>query len=185
MAYTPYMSPYASPYLSNAWANSMQTPDQIYQNYQQMMQNNPFNPQSQPNAAMNNRGDYIRIKDYSEVETYPCRADGVATLFFNFENMTFYSKKILNGKVAIQPFAFSPMNMTGVDVSNEESKAVDPAEVEPAKPNPLDMILNKMEQMEKTIKNQGKTISALKKNANSASKPAVLVDNKESVTDEL
>lgn len=185
MAYTPYMSPYAIPYSSNAWTNTMQSPDQIYQTYQQMMQSNPFNPQSQPNAAMNNRGDYIRIKDYSEVETYPCRADGVATLFFNFENMTFYSKKILNGKVAIQPFAFSPMNMTGVDVNAEEAKAADATEAESIKPSALDMILTKMEQMEKTIKSQGKTISTLKKNSQSASKPIVLVDNKENVTDEL
>lgn len=166
MAYNPYSSPYSSAYLANAWANAMQqTPDQIYQNYQQMLQNNPLNPNVQPNPAMNNRGDYIRITDYKEVETYPCRADGVATLFFNFENMTFYSKKILNGKAAIQSFVFSPMNMTGTDIPQEEQKqAVEPVEVE-SKPDALNMILAKMEQMEKTIKTQGRSIATLKKNA--------------------
>lgn len=184
MAYNPYSSPYSSAYLANAWANSMQqTPDQIYQNYQQMLQNNPFNPQSQPNPAMNNRGDYIRISDYKEVETYPCRADGVATLFFNFETMTFYSKKILNGKAAIQSFVFSPMNMTGTDMPQEELKAVEPTEVE-SKPDALNMILSKIEQMDKTIKNQGRAITTLKKNNQASSKNSV-VSNDGGVKDEL
>lgn len=187
MAYNPYISPYSSAYLSNAWANSMQqTPDQIYQNYQQMLQNNPFNPQSQPNPAMNNRGDYIRIKEYKEVETYPCRADGVATLFFDFETMSFYSKKILNGKAVIQSFVFSPMNMTGTDIPpQEDSKPVEPSEVE-TKPDALNMILDKMEQMERTIKNQGRTISTLKKNAQQAtSAKQQVTDNSGGVKDEL
>lgn len=184
MAYNPYSSPYSSAYLANAWANSMQqTPDQIYQNYQQMLQNSPLNPQSQPNPAMNNRGDYIRISDYKEVETYPCRADGVATLFFNFETMTFYSKKILNGKAAIQSFVFSPMNMTGSDIPQEEAKAVEPVAAD-SKPDALAMILDKMEQMDKTIKTQGRAISNLKKAAQPVNK-SVNTSNDGGVKDEL
>lgn len=49
-------------------------------------------PSAPNNPAMDNRGDYMEVKDPKVVETYPARIDGKATLFFDFEHWTFCSK---------------------------------------------------------------------------------------------
>lgn len=53
MAYNPYTN--YVPYV-NSILQPQLTPEQIYQNYQQVQSQNPYNSQTQPNMAMNNRG---------------------------------------------------------------------------------------------------------------------------------
>lgn len=147
MPYNPYLNNMYLPYQQN-------NIDQLYQQYQQLQQNNPYNPNTQPNNAVNNRGDYITVKDYQQVETTPARTDGVATLFFDFDNKIFYSKKLLNGKPSIQTFTFDFLNGS----SPNDTKPMEPESantedsVQPNYNEVLTELINRFDKMERKIK---------------------------------
>lgn len=126
------MSPFGYP--------SLKTPEQLAQEYNQIMQQyqNMYrniapgmsNINTSPNTnninnyanqnAVSSSGDYKIIEKYSEVENTPTRLDGTASLFFDFDNMVFWSKKFVNGQHAIQSYKFMPIN-TNADVSTSQT----------------------------------------------------------------
>ena len=57
---------------------------------------------------MDNRGDYMEVKDPKVVETYPARIDGKATLFFDFEHWTFCSKNLSMANQVSNGSVFNP-----------------------------------------------------------------------------
>lgn len=128
---------------------------------QKLQSQSPYNPSSQPNQSMNNRGDYVVIKDYKEVETTPARMDGIATLFFDWTNMVFYSKKLLNGKAVVQNFNFSIANaMTDSEVTPQESGENAPVAQNNDK---IDILLDYVEKLENKLNTAVKDINKLKK----------------------
>lgn len=89
--------------------------DNLYAQYKQaqaQMQAQMNNMNAQPsvniNPAMGQRGTWLQVRDYKEVENYPVPTDGTPTLFFDFEHGMFYSKKFANGQCCIQDFYFGP-----------------------------------------------------------------------------
>lgn len=165
MAYNPYAM--SNPYLYPTYGNK--TPDQLAQELQQMIANNPYAQPSAPNnPAMDNRGDYMEVKDPKVVETYPARIDGKATLFFDFEHWTFCSKKLINGKPSLQWFCFQPLNNSAEAVTNPDPQntAEDTQMVqdESSDGNALSMILDKLEKTDKRLAKLSKEVAAVKKN---------------------
>lgn len=127
---------------------------------QKLYVQSPYNPQVQPNSAMNNRGDYIRINDYKDVENYPARTDGVATLLFDFANNIFYSKKLLNGKPSIQTFSFNILNNIGEE-QNEQPQNEEPKEE--TQPDKMQIVIDYIEKMNKKITTLTKEVNKIKK----------------------
>lgn len=113
------------------------------------------NYQYPQNAAMGQRGDFVEIKDDRAIDNFPARTDGMPTLFFNYGNMTFTSKKLVNGKSCQQTFQFAPLNAMAEEVRTDE---------EPSKDKVLHMLLDKMENMEKILERNSKDIDSLKQN---------------------
>ena len=129
----------------NAHYAPLKTPEQINQEYNQIMQqyqnmyrninpaitpNNNFNPNYTPPTTTQNAvsvaGDYRIVEKYSEVENTPTRLDGTASLFFDFDNMVFWSKKFVNGQHAIQSYKFMPINNnTDVNIASVEEPAAE------------------------------------------------------------
>lgn len=138
---------------------------------QKMYSQNPYNPQMQPNSAMNNRGDYVRINDYKEVENAPARTDGVATLYFDFANNVFYSKKLSNGKTSIQPFSFSVLNGVGEEQA-EPQKAEEVAEAQP-QPDKIDLLIDYVGKVEKKLNTVIKDVNKIKKEKKAVNKDEV------------
>lgn len=133
---------------------------------QQLQAQNPYMPQLQPNAAMNNRGDYMRITDYKEVETAPARTDGIASLYFDFSNNLFYSKKLVNGKPSIQTFSFSVVNAVGDQpqtVAPTEHVAENEQNNSEPKPDKLNIILDYIEKLDKKVNGVVKEVNKIKK----------------------
>jgi hypothetical protein len=111
------MRNYYNPY------GALKTPEQLSQEYAAMMQqyqtmyrnlnpvpNNIYNNQTVQQNAVSTAGDYRIVDKYEEVENTPTRLDGTASLFFDFDNMVFWSKKFVNGQHAIQSYKFMPIN---------------------------------------------------------------------------
>lgn len=144
------LNPYAQPDLNALIAQA-----------QKLQSQNPYNPANQPNQAMTNRGDYVVIKDYKEVETTPARADGIATLFFDYANMIFYSKKLLNGKAVVQNFNFSIPNA----IQDGETTPQGNGENAPTEPknDKIDILLDYVEKIENRLNSAVKEINKLKK----------------------
>lgn len=162
MAYNPYMN---NPY---GYQNFMsKSPDQLAQELQQMLANNPY-AQPSNNPAMDNRGDYMEIKDPKMVETYPARIDGKATLFFDFDHWTFCSKKLINGKPSLQWFCFQPLNNSADTPTEPEvqpvSEELQTAQNTLAEGSALDIILEKLEKNDKRLARLTKEINMIKKN---------------------
>lgn len=65
-------------------------------------------PSAINNPAMDNRGDYMEVKDPKVVETYPAHIDGKATLFFDFEHWTFCSKNLSMANQVSNGSVFNP-----------------------------------------------------------------------------
>lgn len=146
---------YMNPYLNNMYLPYQQNNiDQLYQQYQQLQQNNPYNPNTQPNNAVNNRGDYITVRDYQQVETTPARTDGVATLFFDFDNKIFYSKKLLNGKPSIQTFTFDFLNGSNSnDIKPVDQETTNPQDTPKIDYNEvLSELVNRFDKVERKLK---------------------------------
>lgn len=79
--------------------------------YQTLSANNTMLTQpGKGSTAVSEKGEFIKVKNFDEVKDYPTRLDGTATLFFDFENKVFWSKKFINGGHAIQAFKFDPIN---------------------------------------------------------------------------
>ena len=120
--------------------------DDIYNQYKQMQQQMQQPMQSNANPAMGQRGTFIEIKSYSEVENYPVPTNGIPVLFFDFANYVFYSKKFVNGQCSIQDFYFGPMN--GKNTHAKEVSEPIP-ETEPAQDPVVTALFEKMEMLEK------------------------------------
>lgn len=127
------------------------------QQYQNMYRN--INPAISPNNNFNNytptnqtavsvSGDYKIIEKYAEVENTPTRLDGTATLFFDFDNMVFWSKKFVNGQHAIQSYKFLPINNnTDVPTVTQVDEASEP-QPKHNLDNVLDEILGRLKALE-------------------------------------
>ena len=163
----------------NPYGAALKTPEQINQEYNQIMQQyqnmyRNINPVMQLNNGFNNNynnvvtsqpavsvsGDYKIIEKYAEVENTPTSLDGTASLFFDFDNMVFWSKKFVNGQHAVQAYKFMPINN-----NTESSTAVQPEEVVDAKPkHDLDIVLDEILVRLKTLEeNKTKTNKSNKK----------------------
>ncbi|MEG2924495.1 MAG: hypothetical protein RR848_08495 [Oscillospiraceae bacterium] len=92
------------------------SPQQMQEELNQLMAqySNMFNavPNGQPQkaAAVGDKGEFVKVANFQEVEEYPTRLDGTATLLFDFNNRVFWSKKFANGGHSIQAFKFEPVN---------------------------------------------------------------------------
>lgn len=156
--YNPLVSPYANPYAS-IFGQPPKTPEQVYNDYMQMQKSNP---------AINSRGVFVEVKDFKEVEMYPVSTDGTPTLFFNFDQMIFWSKKFVNGKNAIQTFYFAPLN--GVQEATETPSETPDTPTEPKNTDGvLEAVLDKLEKL-------GKDVSSLKKKVNAKPKKEAVSD---------
>lgn len=105
MPFNPY-APYGMP---------QKPPEQMQQEINQLMgqYQNMFGQAGQPTSkpqAVGERGEFVKVSSFEEVEEYPTRLDGTATLFFDFKNRVFWSKKFSNGGHSIQAFKFEPVN---------------------------------------------------------------------------
>lgn len=139
----------------NQQSFGFKSPEQYQQEYQQIMQNyqNMYNRvapnQGQPQANQASQvassplagGEYKYITKPEDVETYPTRVDGTATLLIDFDNGVFWSKKFENGQHSIQTYKFFPMN-TPTNTVNAKST---PEEDEPT---PIELILQRLEKLE-------------------------------------
>lgn len=139
MAFNPY-NPYGVP---------QKSPEQMQQEINQLMgqYQNMFNQAAQPTQstkpqAVGERGEFVKVSDFNEVEDAPTRLDGTATLFFDFKNRVFWSKKFSNGGHSIQAFKFEPVNVEDpikVDDSIDYTKAFEDV------PDPTEERFSKLE----------------------------------------
>lgn len=121
-----------------------------------------------PNASMGQRGDFVEIKDDRVIDNYPARTDGVPTLFFNYSNMTFTSKKLINGKTCQQTFQFAPVNATSPDQIEEVKAEAQPA---PDKTKEILLaILDKLDAFDKSLTKTNKEVTKLKNLSKEAAK---------------
>ena len=125
----------------------------FYNNYKQMqaqmmgMQQPPMNV----NPAMGQRGTWLQVHEYKEVESYPVPTDGTPTLFFDFDHGMFYSKKFANGQCCIQDFYFGPTNGSG-GAATPEPSSIDQAPETAATLEPfMTAMLDKLEEMNKRL----------------------------------
>lgn len=110
------------------------------QSFQQQSQ-----PQQQANSSVSTIGSYQVVNSYKEVEDTPVSFDGSATLFFDFNNMIFWSKKFVDGQGRIQAFRFTPLNVVSNDDTKQET--VEKQE-EPDSSDILVQILGRIEALE-------------------------------------
>jgi hypothetical protein len=150
--------------------NANNSIDQLYNSYKQMQSQMQSNVQPTVNPSMGQRGIFIQISDYKEVENYPVPTDGTPTLFFDFVHYVFYSKKFANGQCSIQSFVFSPMNGNGTSSSDtdnkvEENKQNDNAETQDSNINPdketLNIILEKIDETNKKVASLDRKVNKL------------------------
>lgn len=136
--------------------------DQLYQQYKNILnslQNNMCpqpNQQRQQNAqsanpAMGQRGMFIQVNDYKDVENYPVSPDGTPTLFFDYQHGFFWSKKLLNGQTVVQDFVFAPRS--GMTQSETADTSLDDLPVDEDKAQGVDMnaILEQLEILSKKV----------------------------------
>jgi outer membrane murein-binding lipoprotein Lpp len=146
--------------------------DQLYNTYKQMQSQMQANtqPTVNVNPSMGQRGIFIQISDYKEVENYHVPTDGTPTLFFDFVHYVFYSKKFANGQCSIQSFVFSPMNGNGTngtesDVKNTENKQTDNEETQNTNVNSTDetlnIILEKLDETNKKVASLDRKVNKL------------------------
>lgn len=86
----------------------------------QAMYNGGQPQQQQKATAVGERGEFVKVSGIDEVEEAPTRLDGTATLFFDFKNRVFWSKKYSNGGHTIQAFRFEPINTSEPQKQEEE-----------------------------------------------------------------
>lgn len=124
--------------------------DQLYAQYKQMEAQLAQQQQFDfSNPAMSQRGLFMQVKDYKEVDNYPVPTDGTPTLFFDFANMVFYSKKFANGQSCIQGFVFAPMNGGSPEKQQEPAPAPtqQPVKQEPQIDPVLTAIFEKLDEI--------------------------------------
>ena len=153
-------------YNYSPYGMSMKTPEQLNQEYAQLMQQyqnmyRAVNMQGPPQMQMQNlsnqsavstSGDYKIVEKYADVENTPTRLDGTASLFFDFTNMVFWSKKFINGQHAIQAYKFMPINTTG---DNPENKSEPVKQESTAADNSLlESILDRLTALEESLQNK-------------------------------
>jgi len=124
-------NPYGQPQMPQ---NPQALIDMIKQNYtpqynqymQQMQQQAP--PQQNTNGKSMS-GAYFSVSNYSEVEQSSTPIDGTASLFFDFSNGTFWSKKFVNGRHEIQAYYFKPIvsveSQVNCDSDKQDDKTTD------------------------------------------------------------
>ena len=149
MAYNPYAAmgfPAKTPEQLAQEYNSLLT---NYQNVYRNMQPMAAVPSQTPNVnAVSNAGDYRLVNKYDEVINTPTRLDGTASLFFDFDNMVFWSKKFVNGQHTIQAYKFMPINNSPEQTDTVENKSDD------SKSNELDIlstIVDRLDKLEQRI----------------------------------
>lgn len=152
-----------NPYMMPGMMSVGQTPniDNLYAQYKNMQAQMNAQPSVNVNPAMGQRGIWVQIREYKEVENSPVPTDGTPMLFFDYEHGVFYSKKFANGQCCIQDFYFGPTN--GSSNSNKEEEAM-PAPQVNSDMNPLfSALFDKLDELSKQI-------GALSKRANSKAK---------------
>lgn len=137
MPFNPY-NPYGMP---------QKSPEQMQQEINQLMgqYQNMFGQVQQPAKpqSMGERGEFVKVSDFSsEVEDAPTRLDGTPTLFFDFSNRVFWSKKFSNGGHSIQAFKFEPVN---TPEPSKATDAIDYTKVFDDMPDPTEERFNKLE----------------------------------------
>lgn len=106
----------------------MQMLQQKMSEYQNMVSqfNNGFSkPQTvQPlpqNSGLTSKGQFIGVTSIDEVTDAPTALDGSATLFIDFKNKVFWSKKFVSGSHQIQAYKYEPINVASATVQAEET----------------------------------------------------------------
>lgn len=159
--YGGYNNPYArynSPNLNQMMSNlnqNMQNLNYLEQNRQAVPQQN--NLQS---------GSWYEVSDFSQVQNTPARADGLPTLFYNFNTMEMWSKKLLDGKECISPFFFSPAMAQETkndlkSVSNDSEEEKEKIEVEKGV---LDTLVKEIEKLKTNQKKINEKYNKISKN---------------------
>lgn len=100
-----------------------------------------------PNGGTRRSGEYVEVADYQEMENADTRLDGVPTLFVDFKNRVFWSKKWVNGGHSVQAFHFEPI--IGAPVSSEQQDPID--YVEDLNEKPEDKSEERLQNLEKTM----------------------------------
>ena len=132
--------------------------DQLYNSYKQALdtlmnyqrgsqippQQQQPQPQSQGNNAMGQRGTFIQVSGYKDVDNYPVPLDGTPTLFFDYEHMVFWSKKFVNGQTCVQSFVFGPVNSNGVQRESKPEAEEKEAPKAETQDDTLSLILEKL-----------------------------------------
>ena len=155
------------PYFNGIGMNGLKTPEQLAQEYQQIMQNyqnlyrnlNPnmsMNPmqnnfQSPASQSVSTNGDYRAVKNFSEVEQAPTRLDGTASLFFDFDNMVFWSKKFINGQHMIQPYKFMALNNDNVPEEPAKESTKEDSNLLATLTDMLDKLTNRLDKLEQNF----------------------------------
>ena len=153
--YNPW-NPYGVPPAPAPMANPNANIDNLYNTYKQMQsQMMGMQQQQQPpmnvNPAMGQRGTWMQVHEYKEVESYPVPTDGTPSLFFDFDHGMFYSKKFANGQCCIQDFYFGPTNGSG-GATTPEPTSIDQAPEAASTLEPfMTAVLDKLEEMNKRL----------------------------------
>jgi hypothetical protein len=138
--------------------------DNMYAAYKQsqaqMMGNNQ--PSMNVNPSMGQRGVWIQVHDYKEVENYPVPADGTPTLFFDFEHGMFYSKKFVNGQCCVQDFYFGS-TAGNVKQQKEEPTVEMPSMDANANNEIINSVLERMDEFGTQLKALDATVKKLSK----------------------
>ena len=154
-------------YPYNNFNMGMKTPEQLAQEYNNLMQNyqNIYNanqmlqktniapamnaPAMPTNQVVSNTGDYKTVEKFADVETSPTRLDGTATLFFDFNNMVFWSKKFINGQHTIQAYKFCPINKEPIDTVEDKPADTHNEKMDSELSDTLKTIIERLNNLEK------------------------------------
>lgn len=82
------------------------------------------------------------VNSYNDILNTPVSTNGEASIFINLNDMTLYTKKIINGQSYIQGYTISPINNVGMPPENKSEANQNDA---------LKIILDELESMKKDI----------------------------------
>lgn len=135
--------------IDQLYAQYKQTEQQLMQLQEQMRTQAPpiYLPSQVPvqAPAMGQRGSFMQVHDFKEVENTPVPTNGTPVLFFNFEQGLFWSKKCINGQCCIQDFCFAPLN------KEQSSSNLKAEEKETIEHDALSLMLDRLEVLEKKV----------------------------------
>lgn len=167
--------------MQNEYNQAMQQYQNLYGQYNQSQQlpNNISQNSNIQNIGLTTSGLFRSVSGADEVTESPTALDGSATLFFDFANKVFWSKKYVSGRHEIQAYEFKAINSI-VDNKKVVDDEID-LEKELINLEPIKTITDeRLDRIEKMIES---LIS--KKISNTSIKSKKNIDKKENIINEI